>query len=231
MAFMVARHGMWDISSQTRDGTCTPALAVQSLSHWTAREVLRLFNHTSKWHTESTPLSPSPLPKLLSGLVAPSRLSLCVLTSPVQLSLLWQDPFLRASRAHPSYHHRRASSHLHLKLRTVWWLLITLGIKSKLLTLESLWFNPSLHLSLPLPTSHSTTAPKPLTPSTQSLFPHWGGSSCLECVSSGSMHSCFLLNFQYHLNIISSERLSQPILPCFQHSVIQLLLYFRKWKC
>ena len=137
-------------------------------------------------------------------------LSQCPHQAPVWLSLLWWDPFLRAARDHPSYHCQRASSHLHLKLRTVWWLLITLGIKSKLLTLESLWFNPSLHLSLPLPTSHSTTAPKPLIPSTQSLFPHWGCSSCLECASSGSVHSYFLLNFQHHLNIISSERLSQP---------------------
>ena len=68
---------------------------------------------------------------------------------PVWPSLLWQDPFLRAARAHPSSHRQRASSHLHLKLRTVWWLLITLGMKSKLLTLDSLRFNPSRHLSLP----------------------------------------------------------------------------------
>ena len=32
--------GIWDLSSPTRDGTCAPALGVQSLNHWTSREVL-----------------------------------------------------------------------------------------------------------------------------------------------------------------------------------------------
>ena len=30
---------MWELSSPTRDGTRAPALAMQSLNHWFAREV------------------------------------------------------------------------------------------------------------------------------------------------------------------------------------------------
>ena len=30
---------MWDLSSLTRDQTCTTALNIQSLNHWTAKEV------------------------------------------------------------------------------------------------------------------------------------------------------------------------------------------------
>ena len=33
-------RGMWDLSSTTRDWTCTPCIGRQSLNHWTAREVL-----------------------------------------------------------------------------------------------------------------------------------------------------------------------------------------------
>ena len=32
-------QGMWDLSSLTRDQTCTPFIGRQSLNHWTAREV------------------------------------------------------------------------------------------------------------------------------------------------------------------------------------------------
>ena len=31
--------GMWDLSSQTRDWTCTPCIGRRSLNHWTARQV------------------------------------------------------------------------------------------------------------------------------------------------------------------------------------------------
>ena len=34
---------MRDLSSPTRDGTCTPAVEAWSLNHWTAREVPTLF--------------------------------------------------------------------------------------------------------------------------------------------------------------------------------------------
>ena len=30
---------MWDLSSLTRDGTCTLCIGRQSLNHWTTREV------------------------------------------------------------------------------------------------------------------------------------------------------------------------------------------------
>ena len=33
-------RGMWDLSSQTRNRTCTPCLGRQSLNHWPTREVL-----------------------------------------------------------------------------------------------------------------------------------------------------------------------------------------------
>ena len=32
-------RGMWDLSSPTRDRTCTPCIGRRSLNHWTAREV------------------------------------------------------------------------------------------------------------------------------------------------------------------------------------------------
>ena len=32
-------RGMWDLSSLTRDWTCTPSAGRQSLNHWTAREI------------------------------------------------------------------------------------------------------------------------------------------------------------------------------------------------
>ena len=32
-------QGMWDLSSLTRDQTCTPCLGRQSLNHWTTREL------------------------------------------------------------------------------------------------------------------------------------------------------------------------------------------------
>ena len=31
-------QGMWDLSSLTRDQTCTPCTGRQSLNHWTTRE-------------------------------------------------------------------------------------------------------------------------------------------------------------------------------------------------
>ena len=37
--FLVSPHGMRDLSSPTRDRTHGPALEVQRLNHWTAREV------------------------------------------------------------------------------------------------------------------------------------------------------------------------------------------------
>ena len=35
-------QGTWDLSSLTRDRTCTPCFGRRSLNHWTTREVLRL---------------------------------------------------------------------------------------------------------------------------------------------------------------------------------------------
>ena len=32
-------QGMWDLSSLTKDRTCTPCIGRRSLNHWTAREV------------------------------------------------------------------------------------------------------------------------------------------------------------------------------------------------
>ena len=37
--FLAALHGMWDLSSLTREEPAPPEMEVQSLSHWTAREV------------------------------------------------------------------------------------------------------------------------------------------------------------------------------------------------
>ena len=34
-------QGMWDLSSLTRDQTCTPCIGRRSLNHWTTREVPR----------------------------------------------------------------------------------------------------------------------------------------------------------------------------------------------
>ena len=36
--------GMWDPSSPTRDWTCTPCIARQSLNHWTTREVPSIYS-------------------------------------------------------------------------------------------------------------------------------------------------------------------------------------------
>ena len=53
--FLVVLHGMWDLSSPNRDRTCTPCtsivLVIQSIKHWTTREVPK------KWFLEmkSTP--------------------------------------------------------------------------------------------------------------------------------------------------------------------------------
>ena len=42
-------RGMWDLSSPTRDWTCTPCIGRRSLSHWTARDVLEgIFNLKKK---------------------------------------------------------------------------------------------------------------------------------------------------------------------------------------
>ena len=48
-------RGMWDLSSLTRDRTCTPCIERQSLNPWTAREVPASFllTHLSErclWH-------------------------------------------------------------------------------------------------------------------------------------------------------------------------------------
>ena len=37
--FLTALNGMRDLSSLTKDPACPPALEVQSLNHWTCREV------------------------------------------------------------------------------------------------------------------------------------------------------------------------------------------------
>ena len=37
--FIFQLWGVWDLSSPTRDGTCTPCVGRWSLNHWTAREV------------------------------------------------------------------------------------------------------------------------------------------------------------------------------------------------
>ena len=39
LTFLAMLCGMWDLSSLTRDRTCTPALEVQSLNHWTSRDI------------------------------------------------------------------------------------------------------------------------------------------------------------------------------------------------
>ena len=36
-------QGMWDLKSLTRNQTYTPCIGMQSLNHWTIREVLRLY--------------------------------------------------------------------------------------------------------------------------------------------------------------------------------------------
>ena len=41
-------RGMWNLSSPTRDRTCTPCIGRQSLNHWTMREVPDLFNVASR---------------------------------------------------------------------------------------------------------------------------------------------------------------------------------------
>ena len=51
---------MWDLSSLTRDRTCTPAVEAQSLNHWTTREVpQRIFN---VWVEVSHPMPAFPTP-------------------------------------------------------------------------------------------------------------------------------------------------------------------------
>ena len=39
VVFFAAPHGMWDLSSLTRDQTHAPKVEAQSLNHWTTREV------------------------------------------------------------------------------------------------------------------------------------------------------------------------------------------------
>ena len=39
---------MWDLSSLTRDWTCTPCIGTQLLNHWTTREVPKLILELSK---------------------------------------------------------------------------------------------------------------------------------------------------------------------------------------
>ena len=39
VCFLATLHGMWDLSSLTRDQSYNPALAAQSPNHWTAKEV------------------------------------------------------------------------------------------------------------------------------------------------------------------------------------------------
>ena len=38
--FLATSHGMWDLSSLTRDQIHDPALEAQNADHWAAREVL-----------------------------------------------------------------------------------------------------------------------------------------------------------------------------------------------
>ena len=47
---------MWDLSSPTRDGTHTPAMAARHLKHWTTREVPGLHCPVTLWHL--LPLGP-----------------------------------------------------------------------------------------------------------------------------------------------------------------------------
>ena len=35
--------GLWDLSSPIKNQTCTPSLEVQSLNHWTIKEVSSFF--------------------------------------------------------------------------------------------------------------------------------------------------------------------------------------------
>ena len=62
-------HGMWDLSSPTRDQTHTPGIGGQSLNHWTTREVLasacRGFHRTIVGHL--------PLEDLVEAMYPPSR--------------------------------------------------------------------------------------------------------------------------------------------------------------
>ena len=39
LSFFFLPHSMWDLNSLAGDQTCTPEVEVQSLNHWTAREV------------------------------------------------------------------------------------------------------------------------------------------------------------------------------------------------
>ena len=51
-------QGMWDLSSPTKDRTCTPCIRRQSLNHWTAREVPPLLvKHPFPWHPSQHPQS------------------------------------------------------------------------------------------------------------------------------------------------------------------------------
>ena len=43
--FFFWQRGMWDLNSLTRDRTCIPCTARQSLSHWTTREVPKGWYH------------------------------------------------------------------------------------------------------------------------------------------------------------------------------------------
>ena len=49
--FMFWFFGPEDLSSLTRDQTCTPCIGRESLNHWTAREVpqIAIFKKTRKW--------------------------------------------------------------------------------------------------------------------------------------------------------------------------------------
>ena len=52
---------MWDLSSTTRDQTQAPALGVQSLIHWTTKEVpaqTLVLRHTLKNHPPSSVAKP-----------------------------------------------------------------------------------------------------------------------------------------------------------------------------
>ena len=43
--FSAPPHGMWDLSSPTRDQPVPPAVEAQSLNHWTARKVPKIYLH------------------------------------------------------------------------------------------------------------------------------------------------------------------------------------------
>ena len=72
-------RGLWDLSSLTRDRTCTPALEAWSLNHWTAREVPMCLY--SEYHCRGHPRYAGPGQRLSPRLMTDSTHKLRQLSS------------------------------------------------------------------------------------------------------------------------------------------------------